>query len=150
MTDLHTLQGMQNHFNRNRKILEIGAGLGAVTDYFLEHEFSLTLCEKDHSLVNYLRDKYHCVHDRTIEIIHADFLSVPTETWQKKNIEFCIANLPFHITTDVILRIIKEMPFVEKTLLGVQWEVAQRLIDKKKKQLSIHFAPGLWRYEIPR
>ncbi len=134
LINTHTLIGVEQFFNINDVILEIGAGLGAVTDYFLSNQFFMILCEKDRELANFLIKKYG--HKQ--EIIIANFLDVPIQVWNDKKVSTCVSNLPFHITTEIILKIVKEMPFIKKCLWGMQKEVGQRLCNEKKSSsLSI-------------
>ena len=129
MTNIHSIEGAEKLFEPNDVILEIGSGLGAVTDYLLLHNFSVVLCEKDRELANFLKKKYQ----NQQEIIDRDFLDVPIDYWCEKKVTACVSNLPFHITTEIILKIVKEMTFVKSCLWGLQKEVAERLCIEKKK-----------------
>ncbi len=94
----------------------------------------MMLCEKDRKLANFLKQKYQ----NQQEIINHDFLDVPVKHWHEKKVTACVSNLPFHITTEIILKIVKEMTFVKICLWGIQKEVAERLcIEKKSSSLSI-------------
>ena len=127
-------QNLCIHFDPGKKILEIGPGLGAVTDFFLDRNYSLVLCEKDKSLVHYLKNKYqNMIHD----IIHEDFLKVPSKIWSEKKISYVIGNLPFNSTAPIISRIASEMFFIQRALFGVQYEVAQKLAVHRNNSLGI-------------
>ena len=134
LVNTHSLVGLEKFFHPGRCILEIGPGLGAVTDYFFEKKFSLVVCEKDSSLARLLRDRY----EAGVEVIHADFLDIPVEEWERRGVSSCVGNLPFHQTSEIILHIVKKIPSIEKCLWGVQKEVADRISSPtKSSSLSI-------------
>ncbi|MDH5720097.1 MAG: hypothetical protein OEZ13_05665 [Spirochaetia bacterium] len=66
-----------------------------------------------------------------------DFLKVKPEFWKEKKITGIISNLPFYITSDIIIKIIKEMKFINCALLGMQKEMAERILKKKGSSISI-------------
>ncbi|MDH5717817.1 MAG: 16S rRNA (adenine(1518)-N(6)/adenine(1519)-N(6))-dimethyltransferase RsmA [Spirochaetia bacterium] len=113
-------------------ILEIGPGLGAVTEFFYRQNYNLVLCEKDRKLAEYLSLKY-----KKIKIYNEDFLEIETKIWEDLNVNVIIGNLPFYITSDIIVKIMKEMKFVKSAILGIQKEVAERLLKRKESSFAI-------------
>ena len=128
LTNTNSLRGGENYFIKDQPVLEIGAGLGGVTEYFLKKGFRMIVCEKDLKLVSYLRDAYA----GQFQIVSGDFLNISIDSWEKYSVSQCISNLPFHRTTDIMRYLLLRMPFIKRFLLGVQLEFGQRLLNEKK------------------
>ena len=134
LTNTNSLRGGEDYFVRDQPILEIGAGLGGVTEYFLQKGFRMIICEKDLKLVSYLRNTY----ENQFQIVPGDFLAISIDSWRKYSVSQCISNLPFHQTTDIMRYLLLKMPFIKRFLLGVQLEFGQRLLNtKKSSSLSV-------------
>jgi len=133
LVNTDSLKNVETIFDKNKTILEIGPGTGSVTEYLLSRNFSLVLSEIDNTLVRYLDS---CLGSR-VEIIHGDFLEIDMEAIKRKGVTQIIGNLPFYITTPIIEKVMKEMPFIELMLIGIQKEVAERIIAKKGNSLSL-------------
>ena len=134
LINIDSLQGSEGYFKKDRPILEIGAGLGAVTEYFWQQGFHMFVCEKDTRLASHLGGLYK---DK-IHLFQGDFLKLPVGLWEGHGISQCVSNLPFHLSTDIITHLILKMPFIERALLGVQLEFAKRLLNQEKSSsLSI-------------
>ena len=134
LINTHSLNGAEDHFKKDQPILEIGAGLGAVTEYFIQQGFKMFVCEKDPRLASYLEEAYK---DR-FQILNGDFLKIPADLWKKYFISQCVSNLPFHLTTDMLICLTLKMSFIQRALLGVQLEFAKSLLNKEKSSsLSI-------------
>lgn len=138
--------------------LEIGPGLGAVTELILKRTNNLFLCEYDKIFVPFLKSEFNIKEN---QIVQNDFLNLPASFWKEKSITNVIGNLPYYITSPILIKIIKEMPFIKKIFVGVQWEYAQKLKEKKMTSLTallktmgeIHFVKKISRnsfYPIPK
>lgn len=132
LTNDSSLNGAENLFPEKSSLLEIGPGLGMVTRYFLKRDFPLVLIEKDKGLSGYLKTEFP-----ELSIFHDDFLEFPPEKIKELGINAVISNLPFYITSPAMVKIVREMPFVCCALLGVQKEVAMRVLEPKGNSLSI-------------
>ena len=128
LTNTNSLRGGEDYFVKDQPILEIGAGLGSVTNYFLQKNFRMIICEKDLKLVSYLKNTY----PGQFQIVSGDFLKIPIDSWEKYSVSQCVSNLPFHKTTDIMRYLLLKMPFIKRFFLGVQLEFAQRLLNEKK------------------
>ncbi len=109
-------------------ILEIGAGKGILTTGIIEKAGRVVVVEIDKILCLYLKN-YLPITDK-VEIIQTDFLKFNLETVNCANpLKFkIIANLPYYITTPIILKLLKQRVW-EEALLMVQKEVAQRILS---------------------
>ena len=108
------------------RVLEIGAGLGALTEALLESEAVVRAVEVDSGLVAILRSRPELAEADVIEADAqvADWAQVaPADEgpWA------LVANLPYNVATPVVLRILEEAPQITRILVMVQLEVAERL-----------------------
>ncbi len=123
-------------------VLEIGAGLGALTFELSERSSNVIAFEIDKRLFEILNNS---LPDRSnVRVIHADFLKYPLEQLCSlfDNKPFYVAaNLPYYITTPICMRLIdSELPIRGMTLM-MQEEAASRFFakpsDKNYGPLSI-------------
>ena len=122
LVNVHSLQGIEDILPAGCRVLEIGPGLGAVTRVLLEKDFRVVVCEKDAEMVEILKKEF-----TDLKIIHDDFLQVEISDLKALGVVAVVGNLPFYITSDIIVRIMSDLTFIETALLGVQKEVAERI-----------------------
>ena len=117
--------------SENLKILEIGPGSGKLTDKIIsKNPNELTLVEIDEDLIENLYEKYHDY--KNIKLIRIDILKFNL----KENYQLIISNLPYNISSQVLVKItlLKDIP--EILILMFQKEFALRLIDKKLNSIN--------------
>ncbi len=106
------------------RVVEIGPGLGSLTMALLETGASVTAVEMDRFLLPVLR---HIVEPAGARIVHADALEV---NWPELLGEepgwVLVANLPYNVATTLVLNVLEQAPMVERLLVMVQREVAER------------------------
>ena len=103
------------------KVLEIGPGNGALT-FGLLKKHSLTCIEIDHENIQYLKNN---IETSSVEIIHHDFLSWNPLT--SNMFEIIVGNLPYNISSQILLRILFE-PFQPNAgFFMLQKEMAERI-----------------------
>ncbi len=123
---------------KNRNILEIGPGKGALTDKILENNpKSLILIEKDNNLFNNLVNKYK--NNKIIKIYNEDILKFNLEK-KLKNKTIIFGNLPYNISSQILIKLIKFNiwpPNYSELILMFQKEVAEKIIGKSYGRLSI-------------
>lgn len=111
-------------------ILEIGPGLGTLTSSLLEKAGKVICIELDPKMVTILKDRF-ALYDN-FELLHDDILKVDLHTILKEHSKNyssfkVVANLPYYITTPIIMKLLEEkLPFQTITVM-VQKEVAERL-----------------------
>jgi len=130
-------------------IIEIGSGKGALTTPLLRASENagahLIAIEKDKRLVALLKNKYR---SKSIEIINADIRKilpklVAEKTGGLKKYKI-VGNIPYYLT-GYLLRMISELqhqPTV--TVLTIQKEVADRIIEKKPRMNLLAAITGAW------
>jgi 16S rRNA (adenine1518-N6/adenine1519-N6)-dimethyltransferase len=108
-------------------VLEIGPGLGALTDFLAEQAGRVVAVEIDQRFIPYLRQRY--AGQPHVEIVHGDILAadIPTLLGDAAGNYKVVANLPYYITS-AILRHLLEGPTPPRLIVvTVQLEVAQRI-----------------------
>ena len=106
----------------NKIVLEIGPGYGFMTDNIIERKpKKLFLIEKDISLVKYLKNKYK--NNSNIIIIEKDILKYNLNDF--KNL-IIISNLPYNVSTKVILYLFHFNKNINEMIFMIQKEVARK------------------------
>lgn len=136
--DTHVVENVSALIPAGAVVLEIGPGLGAWTEIFLRRGHKMVLAEKDRTLAARLAELY--AGSNQVEVLSGDFLEMDTGKPPLSTVTAAIGNLPFYVTSDILLRIIVEMPQVTHALFGVQLEVAERLAQGKGSSLAIALA----------
>ena len=123
----------------NNIIIEIGPGLGFLTDNILEKKpKKLILIEKDKKFYNNLINKYS--HQKNIEIYNNDALLVNYNKFNDVNI---ISNLPYNISTKLIFKLLKFNKNINCLVLMIQKEVALKFDYNRKKMNKYKFLISL-------
>ena len=114
-------------------VIEIGPGLGTLTKYLLEKAGKVICIELDTKMLNILEDRFSLYNN--FEIINDDVLKVDLKNIIKKEKENpeikkvkIVANLPYYITTPIIMKLLEEELELESITVMIQKEVADRLI----------------------
>lgn len=114
-------------------IIEIGPGLGTLTKYLLEKAGKVICIELDKKMIKILEDRFSLYQNFTL--INQDVLKVDLQTIiekEKQNKEIknvkIVANLPYYITTPIIMKLLEEQLDLETITVMIQKEVADRLI----------------------
>ena len=110
-------------------VLEIGPGIGTMTQYLCEHAREVIAVEIDKNLIPILADTLSAYQN--VEVLHADILNVDInrltqERNQRKPIKV-VANLPYYITTPIIMGLFESHVPIESITIMVQKEVAERM-----------------------
>ncbi len=116
--------------NKDDCVLEIGPGIGTMTQYLCENAREVVAVEIDKKLIPILQEDTLSSYDN-ITIINEDILKVDVNAIvQKKNggkpIKV-VANLPYYITTPIIMGLFESHVPLESITIMVQKEVAERM-----------------------
>ncbi len=114
----------QADISRGDFVLEIGPGLGAITEPALEAGAEVMALEKDGRLADFLRTKFA---DRRLEVIHGDALQFPVARLFPQAPVKLLGNLPYYISTQLLLRFLQQPTPISVAVLMLQKEVALRL-----------------------
>lgn len=128
----------------NDLVIEIGPGLGTLTARLLEKANKVIAIELDDKMIPILEERFH-LYDN-FELIHQDVLKVDLkqkieENKDKVSAVKIVANLPYYITTPIIMKLLEERLPVESITVMIQKEVADRLtaIPGKKNTGAITY-----------
>lgn len=115
-------------------IIEIGPGLGSLTKRLLDNAGKVTCIELDSRMIEILNDRFKFYNN--FKLINDDVLKVNLkeliEQEKKENIKHIkiVANLPYYITTPIIMKLLEDRLDIQSITVMVQKEVADRLVDK--------------------
>ena len=110
-----------------RRVLEIGPGLGLLTAGLLDAGAAVTAVELDRGLAAFLRDRFAAeLEGGALRLIDGDALDLDLTTVVPAPYDV-VANLPYHITSPILHRLLGETPRPERLVLMVQREVAERI-----------------------
>lgn len=109
------------------RVLEIGPGLGILTGGLLAAGAEVTAVELDRSLVGYLHEQLAApIEVGRLRLIEGDALDLELPDLVASPYRV-VANLPYHITSPILHRLLERAPRPERLVLMVQAEVADRI-----------------------
>ncbi|PLX30401.1 MAG: ribosomal RNA small subunit methyltransferase A [Alphaproteobacteria bacterium] len=138
------------HYNSDDVIVEIGPGVGSLTHLLVKKNvIKVILIEKDPRFCEHLQNVFGGIKYPKVEIIQADALEINWKTLESKPYRL-ISNLPYNISTPLIMSLIKSQ-HIEEMILMVQKEVAQRIVAKHGSKTYGRLSIMLqWLYDCDR
>lgn len=136
-----------SNIDKQDLIIEIGPGLGVLTNRLLQESNNVVAVELDKRMVNILKDRFaQNINDQAeskLEIINEDILKINLNQLiaeKRKNQEIkqvkIVANLPYYISTPIIMKLLENRLDIDEIIVMVQQEVAERLIAKTGTRLA--------------
>ncbi len=126
-------------------VLEIGAGIGTLTVGLAEQARRVIAVEYDARLLPALREAME--PGAMVEIIHGDILDLDLEELVDEQDYWVIANIPYHITSMLLRRLLEAPKSASRVVLTVQREVAERVVASPG-QMSL-LALSVQAYGVP-
>lgn len=122
------------NIQNNDLVIEIGPGLGSMTALLVQKAKKVICIELDKKMIQILNDRFIAYNN--IELINDDVLKInlneiikqEKEESQIKDVKI-VANLPYYITTPIIMKLLEENLDIESITVMIQKEVADRLIE---------------------
>lgn len=146
--------------DENTGVIEIGPGLGALTKVIIQKAKKLLVYEVDTELIQYLNEffsEYENFYLKNEDILKADINQDIKEYLSDVDKIVVISNLPYHITTPIIMRFLEEVDGVHSLILMMQLEVAKRITSKPNTKdynaLSIivqHQTDAKYLFKVPK
>ncbi len=154
------------------KVLEIGPGLGPLTELLLQNAGEILAIEKDLRLVEFLRERFNVGQASrlspsknekletgkmpVLRLLHADaleFLKHETRDWHDWKL---VANLPYSVASPILVELAQTPQRPERMVATLQLEVAQRLMAKAGDEdygvltllVQLDYEPREW-FKIP-
>lgn len=131
LIDTHILERIiqEAEINRSDMVLEIGPGIGTMTQYLCENAREVIAVEIDKALIPILSETLSEYNNVTVineDILKVDINELVRERNGGKPIKV-VANLPYYITTPIIMGLFEKKVNMESITVMVQKEVAQRM-----------------------
>ena len=131
LKDLSIAEDIVNQLTiKKNTILEIGPGMGILTQFLITENIDLHVIEIDKESVFYLR-----LHYPKLKIIEGDFLKLDLNTF-KNNISI-IGNFPYNISSQILFKAFDNRDQVTEVVGMFQKEVAERIVSVKGKKKGI-------------
>lgn len=141
---------LRSDISKDDLIIEIGPGLGVLTNRLLEKANNVIAVELDKRMVNILQDRFknninNQLNSKTgnLEIINEDILKINlSQIIENKKAEAniknvkIVANLPYYISTPIIMKLLENRFDIDEIIVMVQKEVAERLTCKTGTRLA--------------
>ena len=119
--------------NKESGAIEIGPGIGALTEQLAIHADKVVAFEIDQRLLPILKDtlgdysNINLVHQ---DILEANVKEVITENFAPNQQVHVVANLPYYITTPILMKLVRDKLPVSSITVMIQKEVAERMAAK--------------------
>lgn len=151
------------NINKNTNVIEVGPGLGALTEILVKNANHVVSVEFDKSLEHILKEN---IQEKNFTLIMDDFLQTDlkslvelfpkTLTGDVYDIHL-VANLPYYITQAIIMKVLTSNVNIKSMTIMLQKEVAERIFAKPKTKeyglLTIFtelYADKEFLFEVPR
>ncbi len=121
IADALTLQAYQN-------VLEIGPGMGVLTQFLLAKKIETFVIEIDSESVDYLKTHFL---NLAKNIIEADFLKFDLSTYFKQQQVAIIGNFPYNISSQIVFKTLEYRQYIPEFCGMFQKEVAMRIAQKE-------------------
>jgi 16S rRNA (adenine1518-N6/adenine1519-N6)-dimethyltransferase len=110
-------------------VLEIGAGLGSLTLPLARQALKVIAVEKDHRLVELLRTELTAAGLDNVSLLEQDILKldIPSLAKTEKTDLLVAGNVPYNISSQILVQILKARAHIKKSILMFQKELAQRI-----------------------
>lgn len=107
-------------------VLEIGPGIGTLTQALAETGAKITAVELDRRLVDVLGKTLEGYEN--VRVVHGDILKIDLQELMGDGPYKVVANLPYYITTPIIMGLLEQRLPVTRLVTMVQKEVAERMV----------------------
>lgn len=114
------------------QVHEIGPGSGAMTKPMLEKGIKVIALEKDKRALDGLQQTLGSEYPDRLSLIETDILKFEPEKLHHEKRTLCFGNIPYYITSDILLWFCKNKKFYSHGIFMVQNEVADRLQAKER------------------
>ena len=131
----------------NDTVLEIGPGLGTLTKELIKVAKRVIAVELDEDMCDILNSRFNADN---LEIINADILKLDLNEYTKKYGKIkVVANLPYYITTPIIMKLLESNYDISEIVVMVQKEVAERICSTKKDRENSSITISINYYAAP-
>lgn len=140
LIDENVVESIVNSANITKEdlVIEIGPGLGTLTKELLKKAGKVICIELDEKMIKILQDRFENLEVINNDVLKVDLNSLINEERCKTSIQSAkiVANLPYYITTPIIMKLLEEKLNIESITVMIQKEVADRLVSLPGEKLS--------------
>ena len=141
LIDDDVIDGIIESANISKKdlVIEIGPGLGTLTSKLLENANKVIAVEIDNKMVEVISDRFRMYNNLQIineDILKIDLNAIIENEKQEDGKVKIVDNLPYYISTPIIMKLLEERLNIDEIVVMVQKEVADRLTAKPGTKLS--------------
>ena len=141
LIDDDVIDGIIESANISKKdlVIEIGPGLGTLTSKLLENANKVIAVEIDNKMGEVISDRFRMYNNLQIineDILKIDLNAIIENEKQEDGKVKIVANLPYYISTPIIMKLLEERLNIDEIVVMVQKEVADRLTAKPGTKLS--------------
>ncbi len=128
--NIHRIMVTSAHLTKDDAVIEVGAGLGALTWHLVQHAGQILAVEIDPSFIPCLQDRFgHLPH---VKLFRGDILNHELEDLVQQFIPGAkhykmVSNLPYYITTPILFHFLESTVNFETIVIMVQYEVGLRM-----------------------
>ncbi|KEO83150.1 16S rRNA (adenine(1518)-N(6)/adenine(1519)-N(6))-dimethyltransferase RsmA [Tumebacillus flagellatus] len=135
--------------DENAGALEIGPGIGTLTQELCEAAKQVVAVEKDGRLLGVLRETlsdYDNVHIEHNDVLEANLHEIFAQHFEGVSEVSVVANLPYYVTTPIVMKLLEEKLPLRNIVVMVQREVAERMAAKPggKEYGTLSIAVQYW------
>ncbi|WP_010648979.1 16S rRNA (adenine(1518)-N(6)/adenine(1519)-N(6))-dimethyltransferase RsmA [Oceanobacillus massiliensis] len=135
LVDVNVLENIIKHagIDQHTGAIEIGPGMGALTEQLAIHADKVVAFEIDQRLLPILKDTLQDYSNVDIihqDILEADVAEVIGEHFKPEQEVHVVANLPYYITTPILMKLVRDKLPVTSLTVMIQKEVAERMAAK--------------------
>jgi len=112
--------------SKNDTVLEIGPGLGTLTEALAREAERVIAIEKDKKMAEVVKNVLSDRNIRNVEIVEGDILKIPNTKYQTQKYKV-VANIPYYLTARLIRKFLEIEDPPSEMILMIQKEVAQRI-----------------------
>lgn len=121
------VEGLTMHQNYSN-VLEIGPGMGVLTQYLVQKNYTTKVVELDRDSVAYLKKNFEALpHENIIE---ADFLRLEISKIFEQKPFAIIGNFPYNISSQIFFKVLENKDLIPEVVGMLQKEVAVRIASK--------------------
>jgi len=132
LNDKNIALNITNLLSKNTEnVIEIGPGMGALTQFLIKKDCVTKVIEIDKESVSYLRKKYP-----ELDIYQGDFLELNLNVKYPFNFSL-IGNFPYNISSQILFKVFENRNQISELAGMFQKEVAERIVSKKGKKRGI-------------
>ncbi len=135
LKDHNLLQKIVNEAKITQKtgVIEVGPGLGSLTEFLLQSSKNVVAYEVDSDLIPILNNRFGELNN--FKLIHKDILDVDIDNDIQNYFQDCseivvVANLPYYITTPILMKFLETSKLINRMILMMQSEVGLRVTSK--------------------